>query len=375
MQLGEPTALWWLLVVALTLAIMGWSQRARRRDLARLGDLPLLREMMDELSPRRRRLRQTLRVIALLALTLAVLRPQWGDHTELARHRGLDVVFALDVSRSMLARDVKPDRLDRAKAEISTLVGQLEGNRLGLVAFAGTAFVQCPLTTDAAALRMFLSALDPEVVPQGGTALAKALRVAERLFQSSAAQAEHSGRHQGQVLVLITDGEDHEGEVVEAAKALKDQGVTVFAVGIGSEEGEPIPTFGENAVVTGYLKDKQGKPVLSRLELGTLRSLSDAAGGQLLSGPGIDRNLMQVARDIDKLQKAEFESRLVVQHQERFQWPLALGMLALGVRALVGERKKKVAGPDRAKELTTRQLTRNRSAGKPSTTPGEAVLP
>lgn len=340
MRLGEPQGLWWLLAMAIALLALLWGLRARRQALAALGDQPVVAALLDEVSRPRRRLRLALLLIALVGLTVAVLRPQWGTRTELARHRGLDVVFALDVSRSMLARDLKPDRLQRAKAEIASLISQLEGNRLGLVAFAGTAFVQCPLTTDAAALRMFLGALDPDVVPQGGTALAKALRVSERLFKGSAAQTEQSGRQQGQVLVLITDGEDHEGEVVEAAAALKAAGVRVFAVGVGSEEGEPIPTFGENSVVTGYLKDKQGRPVLSRLELGTLRSLVDAAGGQLLSGPAIDQNLMQVARDVDKLQKAEFESRLVVQYQERFQWPLGLALLALLGYAAVAERRR-----------------------------------
>jgi Ca-activated chloride channel family protein len=224
---------------------------------------------------------------------------------------------------------VAPDRLSRAKAEIAAMAEELSGNRVGLIAFAGTAFVQCPLTTDLSALRMFLNALDPDVVPQGGTALARALAVADRLFAGSAEMAAESGRGHAQVLVLITDGEDHEGAVEEVAARLQRRSVTTFVVGVGSEAGEPIPLEGENGAIIGYLKDKRGQPVLSRLDPPTIQALATAAGGEALVGPDLAGNLTAVARAVDRLEKSEFESRLVVQYQERFQWPLAFGLGAL----------------------------------------------
>jgi len=328
-RLGDPTALWLAAVVVAAIGALVWGAWQWRRTRARLGEASVLAPLLAEVSPLRRRARGWLMILATLGLFVAALRPQWGAHTELARHRGLDVVFALDVSHSMLARDIGPDRLRRAKAEISALAEQLIGNRVGLIAFAGTAFVQCPLTTDLSALRMFLASLDPEAVPQGGTAVAKALAVADRLFAASRDRAAESGRGHAQVLVLITDGEDHEGEVEAVAARLQKRGVRTYAIGIGSELGEPIPIEGENEQIIGYLKDKDGRPVLSRLNLAKLQALAEAAGGQALSGPDVGANLERVAREIDKLEKSEFESRLVVHYRERYQWPLGVGLAAL----------------------------------------------
>lgn len=339
MRLGDPTALWLVLAALGALAALLYGAWQRRRTAAALGDHMVLAPLLAEVSPRRRQIRLVLWALAALLLAGAALRPQWGARTELARHRGLDVVFALDVSRSMLARDVSPDRLARAKLEIASLVDQFAGNRIGLIAFAGSAFVQCPLTTDVSAVKMFLNALVPDAVPQGGTALAKALAVADRLFAASSARIADGSRQHGQVLVVITDGEDHAGDVAEIASRLKKRGVVTYAIGVGSEEGEPIPLTDPAGQITGYLKDGSDRPVLTRLTPATLNALAEAAGGQALVGPRIDENLLSVAADIDRLEKSEFESRLVVQYRERFQWPLGLGLSALLVAVLLRERR------------------------------------
>ena len=340
MRLGDPTALWLMLAALVALAGLLYGAWQRRRTAAALGDHAVLVPLVGEVSVRRRRVRLVLWASAALLLAVAALRPQWGAHTKLARHRGLDVVFALDVSRSMLARDVSPDRLSRSKLEIGSLVDQFAGNRIGLIAFAGSAFVQCPLTTDVSAVKMFLNALVPDAVPQGGTALAKALAVADRLFAASSARTADGSRQHGQVLVVITDGEDHEGDVAEIAGRLKKRGIVTYAIGVGSEEGEPIPQIDSSGQVTGYLKDSAGRPVLTRLTPATLSALAEAAGGQVLVGPRIDENLLTVAADIDKLEKSEFESRLVVQYRERFQWPLGFGLAVLLAAVLLRERKR-----------------------------------
>ncbi len=340
MRWADPMAIWGLAGLLIVVVTLLWARRrvvAQRRALA---DAHLLPALLGHLSPRGRAWRQGLLLVAALALFASSLRPQWGARTELARHRGLDVVFALDVSRSMLTPDVTPDRLRRAKMEIAAMTDSLAGNRLALVAFAGSAFVQCPLTTDGSAVKMFLDILEPDLVPQGGTAIARALDVSARLFASSSGKAGDDGHKPAQVLVLITDGEDHEGQVQPAAKKLKEQGVHVFVVGIGSKQGQPIPQFDQDGQRVGYIKDKNGQVVLSHLDEQALRVLAEASGGQLFSAARVDQSLQRVAQQIEKLDKAEFAQRLTVQYSERYQWPLGLALLALFVALLISERRR-----------------------------------
>lgn len=340
MRWADPLALWGLLGIGLLSLALIWGGLRQRQARLRLASQSLLPALLVELSSRKRRWRQVLLILAALGFLVASLRPQWGARTELAHHRGLDVVFALDVSRSMLAQDVAPDRLRRAKLEISALTDRLNGNRMALVAFAGSAFVQCPLTTDSSAVKMFLDALSPDVVPQGGTALARALTVSARLFSTSQEKSGDDDRRATQVLILITDGEDHEGQVKGAAERLAELGVQVFVVGIGSKQGEPIPDLNEQGQLVGYVKDAQGKTVLTRLDVDGLSAVAKATHGQLYVGPRVDQSLLQVASAIDKLAKAEFAQRLVVQYSERYQWPLALALLSLALALLVPERRR-----------------------------------
>lgn len=340
MRWADPWAIWGLFGLIVVVIAMFWSRRHAAQMKQNLADAHLQSALLQEQSRSARIWKTTLLLLAAVALFGSSLRPQWGARTELARQRGLDIIFALDVSRSMLTRDVAPDRLRRAKLEIAAMTDSLAGNRMALVAFAGSAFVQCPLTTDSSAVKMFLDVLRPDVVPQGGTAIARALSVSARLFASSQSKAGDDGHQPAQVLVLITDGEDHEGQVKQAAAKLKEQGVHVFVVGIGSKQGQPIPEVDEQGQVTGYLKDRQGQVVLSHLDEQGLRSISEASGGELFAGPRVDQSLLQVGREIGKLTKAEFAQRLSVQYSERYQWPLALGLLFLFVALLIPQRRR-----------------------------------
>lgn len=269
----------------------------------------------------------------LLLFGIALAQPQCGSRAELTKRRGIDVVVALDASKSMLARDVPPNRLERAKLELSSLLDELKGDRIAIVVFAGDAFIQCPLTSDYAAAKMFLHAIDPEQMQQGGTNIGGALLLAKQVLDN----ADRGSKDR--VVVLLSDGEDLAGEVGDAAPVLRDAGIKVFTVGIGSENGEPIPLVNKNGEVTGYKKDASGETVLTRLDRAALASLAQATDGEFFYEPKTVA-VTDVARRIDKLQKSELESRLTVRYDERFQYFAGPGLALLAAGMLVWASKR-----------------------------------
>ena len=247
------------------------------------------------------------------------------------KRSGIDLVVALDASTSMLARDVKPSRIERARAEISALLDTLRGDRVGIVAFAGEAFVQCPLTIDYSAAKLFLRAVEPAGMPQQGTAIAAALDESRRLLEGG------SRGGAAKAILLVSDGEDQEGAAVDAAKALGDAGIRVYAVAVGTGAGEPIPLADAKGVATGYKKDSQGRTVLTRADASMLQEIATTAGGRLLEGSGGDLGILQLVPALEKLQKGEMESRLSVQYADRstqVAWP---AFFLLCAAAMLGE--------------------------------------
>jgi Ca-activated chloride channel family protein len=269
--------------------------------------------------------------MGLFLLFFAAAGPQCGERTELVKRSGIDLVVALDASNSMLARDVKPSRLERAKLEVTALLDRLKGDRVGLVVFAGDAFVQCPLTTDYAAAGLFLRAVDPAAMPQQGTAIANALLESKRVLDGG-------GRGSaGKAVLMITDGEDQEGDAQQAATELGEAGIRIYAVAVGSESGEPIPVVDKEGTVTGYKKDREGKTVLTRTDVPGLRDLVSRAGGLVLRGDGSELGVLQVLPELDKLQKGELESRLSVQYDDKYGWFAWPAFVLLFFSALLGE--------------------------------------
>lgn len=266
--------------------------------------------------------------VALVFFALALAQPQCGERAEVAKRRGIDVVVALDASKSMYARDVTPSRLDRAKLELSTLLDSLKGDRVGLVIFAGDAFVQCPLTSDYAAAKLFLRAVDPESMPQGGTNIGAALLLSRQVLDNADRGAKD------RVVVLLSDGEDLTGEIGEGIDALKEIGAKVLAIGIGSDSGEPIPILNKNGDVAGYRKDENGVTVLSRLDRAGLSHIASSTGGELfVQARGVA--MADVVKVIDSLQKSELESRVTVKYGEAYQPFLAVGLVFLAIGFLV----------------------------------------
>jgi Ca-activated chloride channel family protein len=260
------------------------------------------------------------------ALALALAGPMWGFHWEEVRREGVDLVVALDTSKSMLASDVAPNRLARAKLAVQDLLAELQGDRIGLVAFAGSAFVQCPLTLDRNAFRESLDAVEVGLIPRGGTNLTEAIDSSLEAFEG------RQGSHQA--VVLITDGEDHEGKVEDAIKHATERGVKVFTVGIGTAEGELIPTEGGT-----FLKDRKGQVVKSRLDEETLKKLALDTGGVYLHAAGTDLGLSALYREhVASMEKRELASTLERRYEHRFQIPLAIGLFLLVVEQVLGDR-------------------------------------
>jgi Ca-activated chloride channel homolog len=302
-----------LIALALALALFGtWAALRRRGRIARL----LTDRFVDRLAPGTsiaRPLVQTFLQTAGLALfAVALAQPECGSHAELVKRTGIDVVVALDASKSMLARDVEPSRIERARVELITLLDQLKGDRVGLVVFAGSAFIQSPLTTDYEAAKLFLRAVDPLEMPQGGTDIGGALDLSRELLENGGEGT------RDRVVVLLSDGEDFGGDVDEAMAGLKAAGIRVYAVGIGSEAGEPIPLLDKSGAVAGYKKDEHGNTVLTRLDRGGLARIAEATGGELFYRPR-QVAMTEVLERIDRLQKAELESRMMVRYEQRFQ--------------------------------------------------------
>ena len=323
------------------LAVKAADRRAERLARMLLGNQ--VSRLREGWHPRLRGWQRFFYLAALGWLVLALARPQWGASEVSVTQRGHDVVIALDVSRSMLAHDVAPSRLERAKAELTSFLRRQDGGRVGLVLFAGAAFVQCPLTTDLATAEIFLQAASPDMISAQGTALAAVLRVGRELLQSGRPQGAPGGF---QAILVVTDGEDLEGGWEQEAHRCLREGITVIPVGIGEESGGLIPITDHEGRPAGFLKDAQDNLVLTRLDLATLDRLA-AIGGSSTFRVGIDGLAGERLRAIlERLGKREFEERRVTRWRERFIWPLSLALLHMAVALAIRPRRAASGRPE-----------------------------
>ena len=326
MSFGHPLLLIALLAVPAAAVLVAWAAGRRRRELGALAEPHLIDGMLTGISGAGRRWRLGLWAVAVAFLVLALARPQWGEREVVVEQEGVQVMVALDVSASMLAQDVRPDRLSRAKLELIDLMDRLDGDEVGLVLFAGAAFVQLPLTSDYLTARRFLDAASTESISRPGTVIGLAIRMASAAFDQE--------REGAKVILLMTDGEDSETDPVAAAREAANQGATIFTVGFGSPDGHPVPELDRYGNVVGLKTDSGGNQVLSRLDEATLRDVAEAGGGSYL---GLSGAAPTMAAEIDALQAARLESRVETQRIERFQIFLAIAVLALIVAELIPE--------------------------------------
>lgn len=321
-----------LLLVPAMAALFWFGAWKRKTLLARFGDPALMARLAGSVSVRARWVKAGLILSALALLVLALARPQFGTRVETVRRRGQDVMVAVDLSNSMLAEDITPNRLDRARLAILRLIQNLDGDRIGLVAFAGDAFVQSPLTVDYAAAAMFLNAMDPEMMPVQGTDLGEALRMS--------LDALDQGAREDRLVVLVTDGEDHEGGIDQLLQRAASSGVRIHTVGIGSPEGVPIPENPGQAGSRAFKRDEEGNVVTTRLDEGTLRRIAAETGGRYVRvAPGATA-LEDLVDEIAAGEGEELDALEITQFEEQYQIFLGLALALLFIEAMIPERRR-----------------------------------
>ena len=350
MRWGSPDLLWMFAVPVLALFLWFYGALVRRKLVARAGHVPLVQNLMSTFSPQRRLTKQFLLGVALILLCFVVLRPQFGRRPEALRQTGIDVAIAFDISKSMLARDVPPSRLQSARELLGRLMKTLSGDRVALVPFAGVAFTQSPLTADNSAIRLYLDSLDPAQMPIGGTNLGMAIERATQLLTGHEDKAENTGR--SRIILLLTDGEDVATDAGAAAKKAAQKaagaGILIYAVGIGTMVGEPIPMVDSNGNHAGYQKGTDGKPIYSKLNLTLLEELtrlSDPANPKARKVWAYDGSVdvaAELATSLSELQKTTLEASIRHQFGEKFQYVLLPAILLLLAEMLLSERRRRV---------------------------------
>jgi Ca-activated chloride channel homolog len=334
MSFGNPYLLWLLLVVPPALALFfWWRERSRQQLLAQFIEARLLSTLTVGISPHRRKIRNALVILASVFLIIALARPQYGYDLEEVEQNGLDIVVAVDTSKSMLASDIAPNRLERAKLAAFSLMQDAKSDRLGLVAFAGQAFLECPLTADDTAFEESVRALDINAVSQGGTGIANAINTAMTAFREK-------GHYKA--LVLLTDGEDNVDETaaLNAAKNAAKEGLKIFTIGIGTTAGDLIRITDADGN-SDYVRDAQGNVVKTHLNEALLQQIAASTGGFYLPLRGANTMDMLYERGLEPLPKSQGVSKMIRRYHERFQWPLAIAILLLLAEILVPERKGK----------------------------------
>jgi Ca-activated chloride channel family protein len=331
MTFARPAFLYLLLTLPLLLILHLWARRRRNTDLARLVDPVLIDRLTASLNRSGRRLKNLLWFLALVCLVLALARPQWGSQVQKVEQRGVQLMVALDVSRSMLAQDLKPDRLSRARLEIAEIMDHLNGDEIGLVLFSGASFIQFPLTNDYTTARSFLDAANPNVISQPGTAIGDAIRTALSGFDPSRASQK--------VILLISDGEDHDEEALSAAQEAAEAGALIYAIGFGSLRGEPIPEVNDSGEVTGFKKDRQGQVIISRLNEENLMSVAQVTGGTYYRASSTGGEVDALIAEMDKLQSAAYDAQFETLSVERFQVFLLLALAMLFAAEIIPGRK------------------------------------
>jgi Ca-activated chloride channel family protein len=304
----------------------------RKRALRRLGKVETVTSLMPEFSGSRPLVKFILQLLVVTAFTLVLARPQFGSKIEDVKKEGIEVIIALDVSNSMLAEDIQPNRLERAKQAISRLVDNLDNDRIGLIVFAGDAYTQLPVTTDYVSAKMFLSSIGPEMVPKQGTAIGAAIDLGVKSFSP--------GENKSKALVIITDGENHEDDPVSSAEQAAKNGIVIHTIGIGSSSGVPIPVniMGRK----DYLKDADGNTVISRLDEDILKKIAVTASGTYVRASNTNIGLDEIFSQIRKMKTQELESTMYTEYNDQYQIFAAIALFFLLVDFLIMDRRNRI---------------------------------
>lgn len=307
-----------------------WYTHRKRRQLAAFGDPELVKELMPNASRVRPNLKFSLLMVALALLIFAAARPQYGQREQTVKRQGIEAIIALDISNSMMAEDVAPCRLDRAKQVLSKMIDDMVDDKIGLVVFAGEAYTQLPITCDYVSAKMFLNNITPDLIKTQGTAIGAALNTAIQSFGGEETDA-------SRVIILITDGENHEDDAVAVATRAKEQGIKVLVVGIGKPEGSPIPIPGTN----NFRKDRQGNVVVSRLNEDMCREIAKAGNGIYVRCDNTNTAMRALQKEIDTLATTEIETKVYTDYNEQYQSFVLVAMLLLVIDFFIFNRKNK----------------------------------
>jgi len=328
--LEEEKYFWLLLIipflVMLYALLLLWKKRSQKQFATP--------EMLQKLSPEKSRFKPGLKFIILLfalaSLTMALVNPKIGTKMETVTREGVDVVFAIDVSKSMEAEDIAPNRLEKSKQLVTQIINDLAGDRIGIIAYAGSAFPQLPITTDYAAAKMFLQAMNTDMVSSQGTAINDAIDLATTYYDDT--------NQTSKVLFIISDGEDHFGEVGPTAKKAAELGIRIFTIGVGTIKGAPIP-LKKNGIIQSYKKDQNGETVITRMNEETLKEIAANANGKYIGGNITSEVTAQVTEILQNMDKTEFEAKQFADYQSQYQWFLGFGILLLLLDVFLLERK------------------------------------
>ncbi|WP_073084213.1 vWA domain-containing protein [Winogradskyella jejuensis] len=329
-RLDEKIWFWTLLIIpaiiVLFILVQVWKKSAQKK----FADARLLKR----LSPNQSLFKSILKLAVLCAafgfLSLALVNPKIGTKMETIRSQGVDIVFAVDVSKSMLAEDIAPNRIEKSKQLVTQIINNLGSDRVGIIAYAGKAFPQLPITTDYAASKMFLQNMNTDMMTSQGTAIREAIELAKTYYDDE----EQTNR----ILVIISDGEDHEGDAAEIAEEANEQGIRIFTIGVGDIKGGPIP-IKRNGVILNYKKDKNNETVITKLNEDTLKEIANEANGVYINGSNTNDVVETIKDLLDKMDKKEFESKQIADFKDQFQWFLGFGIFFLFIDIFFLERK------------------------------------
>ena len=330
MQLEEKIWFWLLLLVPIIIFLFVIVQVWKRHAQNKFAHHQILKRLSPNKSHFKPILKLIMLCLAFTCLTIAMVNPKVGTKLETVKRQGVDIVFAVDVSKSMLAEDIAPNRIEKSKQLVTQIINNLASDRIGIIAYAGKAVPQLPITTDYAAAKMFLQSMNTDMLSSQGTAINEAIQLARTYFNDE----EQTNR----VLIIISDGEDHSDLSQDIAETAAEEGIKIFTIGVGSLKGAPIP-IKQNGIVLNYKKDRSGETVVTKLNEETLRAIAEEANGQYINGLNTTE-VVEAVRDIlNKMDKKEFEAKEFAEYKDQFQWFLLLGIFFIIIDIFLLERK------------------------------------
>jgi len=332
MKFGAPSMTVWLWLIPALIMFYRFAGKARDRTMKKFASGEALIEISRSVDIKKKTIKRRILIAAIFLIIFSLMRPQWGFKWREVKRQGLDILIALDTSKSMLAEDVLPNRLDRARLAIKDLMKKLHGDRVGLIVFSGKAFLQCPLTLDYSGFMLSLDDVDVDSIPMGGTSISSAIYTAMGSYEG--------GKKKHKILILITDGEDLEGGIEKAIEAAKADGIDIYCVGIGDPEGELIPMT-DNTGKRVFMKDMDGNVVKTRLEENILQRMAIETGGIYVRATGAQFGLDIIYDErLSLLEKQEFETKMEKRYTERYQVPLCIALFLLLIEMVIGDRRR-----------------------------------